>query len=208
MDYLENRLEGSVNVRCESDTFANNLQLYVVVMEREVTAYTGGNQDTMFRNVVLDMLPTPAGKLLGNGWSRGEEELREFSWDYAGYVEDVEDLSVVAFIQDRDAGGILHADQKPHTPGVGLKNQLATPVLRVYPNPASHTLYVNLGKSHPITGELRILNLSGQEELVQPLETGRTKQRLDISHLPEGIYMIGWMQAGKLVQRTKWVLTR
>ena len=72
VDYLENNLEATVKVTCNADTFASNLQLYLVVIEREVTAYTGSNLDTSFRNVVLDMLPSPAGKLLGNQWNMGK----------------------------------------------------------------------------------------------------------------------------------------
>jgi len=72
VEYLESQLEATVKVTCTADTFASNLQLYVAVMEREVTAYTGLNLDTMFRNVVLDMLPTAAGKLLGSEWYKGK----------------------------------------------------------------------------------------------------------------------------------------
>ena len=65
------------------------------------------------------MLPTPAGKLLGNEWFNGKTESRSFSWDYPEYIEDIEDLAVVAFVQDRDNGGILQAAAEFLTPWVG-----------------------------------------------------------------------------------------
>ena len=72
MEWLNNKFNTVVKVVCNTDSYKNNLQLYVVVTESEVTAYRGDNGDRQFRNVVLDMLPTPAGKLLGSDWVRGQ----------------------------------------------------------------------------------------------------------------------------------------
>ncbi len=207
--YLENSLESTVKVTCTADTFASNLQLYVAVIEREVTAYTGLNQDTSFRNVVLDMIPTPAGKLLGSGWSFGKSETRTFVWDYAEYVEDIEDLSVVAFVQDRDNGKVLQANAKPHTPGVGISDRsFEARTLMVYPNPASDLLYINFGSGVSMEGHLKIVDLSGRVLMDSDLQSGYSIRQLDISHLSPGLYMIYWMKSGDVLARQKLILAR
>ncbi|MEN8229262.1 MAG: T9SS type A sorting domain-containing protein [Bacteroidota bacterium] len=209
VDYLENSLEATTTVTCTADTFASNLQLYVVVIEREVTAYTGLNQDTSFRNVVLDMLPTPAGRLLGNEWNLGKSETRTFAWDYAAYVEDIDDLSVVAFVQDRDNGTILQVDAKPHTPGVGIPDKKINPrSLAVYPNPATDNLYVNFGSEVTTEGMLKIVDLSGREVMRTNVQPGYSIINLNISHFSRGMYMIYWMESGEIKGRNKLVFTR
>lgn len=209
VDYLETNLEATIKVTCSADTFDSNIQLHVVVIEREVTAYTGLNQDTTFRNVVLDMLPTPAGKLLGSQWNEGKSETETYSWDYAEYVEDLEDLAVVAFVQDRDNGNVLQADVKPHTPGVGIRHrQGESGVLVVYPNPAMDHLYVNFGGDTREDGQLKIVDLSGKVVMKSMVQSGYGIQHLSVSHLSQGMYMIFWMESGEIMGRNKLVISR
>ncbi len=66
------------------------------------------------------MIPSATGKLLGNNWSSGTTSRMDFSWDYVNYIEDVDDLSVVSFVHDRDNGEVLQAIAVPHTPDVGI----------------------------------------------------------------------------------------
>jgi len=206
--YLEDRLEGAVQVSCAADTFTNNLQLYLVVIERELTAYSGLNSDT-FRNVVLDMLPNAGGKLLGNQWSRGSTDTVEFSWIYASHVEDVEDLSVVAFVQDRDQGYVLQAEAIPHTPGLGLSplNGEAG-LMHVYPNPARDFLYINYGERTKMAGEIKLMDLSGRVLKQSEIVPGTKIQQLDISQLPDGMYMIYRMESGVVKAHSKFVRIR
>jgi len=130
VDYLEDHLEGKATIVCLADGFDSYLQLYMVVVETEVTTYPWLREDSTFRNVVLDMLPNPAGELIGNSWTSGKVVEFEFSWDYADYIEDIEDLKVVAFVQNRDDGSILQAAAMPHTLGVdapGKKRHCTNP---------------------------------------------------------------------------------
>ena len=209
VDWLESSLEATTRVTCIVDTFTSNIQLYVAVFESSVTAYTGLNQDTMFRNVVLDMLPTPAGKLLGNEWSNGTTDSRTFTWDYASFVEDIEDLGVVAFVQDRDNGYVLQVASKYLTPQVGLLSKAVKPgALVIYPNPVVDHLYVNFGSQHASGGQLMIMDLSGKVVLTTDVHPGYTIHKLDVSGLSQGMYMIYWFDSGELKGRNKLVRTR
>jgi hypothetical protein len=204
VDYGTNSLSAEVEVTCETDTFDSNLQLYVALLEREVTAYTGANQDTSFRNVVLDMLPTPAGKLLGGGWNLGRTEKQTYTWDYPDFVEDVEDLSVVAFVQDREGGEVLQAIEKPLTPGVGLRKKWQRPgALALYPNPAGDQVYLNFGDGLRNQGILRCTDLSGREVWSRTLQPGYQVYRMDVSGMTGGIYLIQWIESGTVMATGK-----
>jgi hypothetical protein len=209
VNWMENSMEASVLTTCKVDTFNSNLQLYVVLIETSVTAYRGLNGDTAFRNVVLDILPLATGTLLGNNWFSGKTDLRTFSWDYADYVEDVEDLAVVAFVQDRDNWQVLQVVSNYLTPQVGnAVRRNETRSIAIYPNPAINQLYVNLGSGQEYYGKIKITDLSGKMVLTVDVQPGIGLYRLDVSRLSRGVYMVCWFEADKLISRRKVVLIR
>lgn len=209
VNWMENGLEANTLITCKVDTFQSNLQLYVVLMETLVTAYPGLNGDTVFRNVVLDILPLPTGALLGNDWYSGKTDTRTFSWDYTDYVEDIEDLAVVAFVQDRDNWQVLQVATNYLTPQVGKpvrRNEARS--IAIYPNPAKDQLYVNLGSGQEYNGEIKIMDLSGKMVLTVDVQPGISLYRLDVDHLSRGMYMIYLTEAGKLKGRKKVAIIR
>ncbi len=198
-NFLSSSLEGRVVVSCKESNFDNNIQLYVVVIETLVTAYTGANQTTAFRNVVLDILPTATGKLLGNEWGVGVSKNIDFSWDYASYLEDEEDLMLVAFVMDRDHDQILQSALLEYTPGTGQETRTADEkTLAIYPNPAYDYAYINLGPMVEQAGVLRLVDLVGRSVLTSEVLPGYSIYKLDISNLSQGVYMVQWMDSGVL----------
>ena len=208
-DFLSSSADGNVKVTCKEDGFDSNIQLYVVIVEKEVTAYTGANGSTSFRNVVLDILPTSSGELLGNEWGEEVSHDLDFSWAYASYMEDLEDLMIVAFVFDRDNDQILQSDLLEHTVSVGMEQ--IPPLersLAIYPNPARAYVYVNFGTEVAQKGFLNIVDLSGRSVITTEVLPGYTIQKLDISGLSDGIYMLQWLESGLLKGRNKLVHTR
>jgi hypothetical protein len=207
-NFLTDMLEGNVVVTCRQSEFSSNIQLYVVVLEKLVTSYTGANQSTSFRNVVLDMLPTASGELLGNVWGNGVTKRLNFSWNYASYLENREDLIVVAFIMDRDHDEILQSALVAYSPGTGEENIAATEkLLAIYPNPARESVYINFGPEVEQAGELRIVDLAGRTVLSSEVLPGQTIRKLDISGLSHGAYLVQWMESGILKGRGKLLRT-
>jgi hypothetical protein len=197
VDYLEDHLEGKATVVCIDENFDSYLQLYLVVIESEVTMYPNLREDSSFRNVVLDMLPTPTGKLIGNNWRSGKVAELEFSWEYADYLEDIEDLNVIAFVQDRESGSILQAADKPHSllldvPG----DERAHETLKVYPNPAEASTTVRFTDRTVHPGQLILVDISGQEVKKVLVPPGSLIQKLDLSDLSQGMFMIFWKESG------------
>ncbi len=209
VDYLEDRLLGSARITCLTEEYDSNLQLYVVVIEKEVTSYPDLTPDSSFRNVVLDMVPNSAGILLGNGWQTGSVTIKEFNWNYPEYVEDVEDLSVVAFLQDRENGTILQADKLPMTFGVGITPKGPDPsTMVVYPNPAGDHLNILFSQPSGSGGSLTLVHVSGQEVRSDRLTPGESRRQVDVSHLPTGAYLLIWKEAGAVIARSKVILHR
>lgn len=205
-NFQTNRLEGRVVVHCKEDDFDSNIQLYVVVIEEMVRAYTGANGGTEFRNVVLDILPTASGKLLGNEWGADVSASLDFSWDYAPYVEDVEDLMVVAFIMDRDRDQILQSEVVEYSPGTGFDDRRAGEMaLAIYPNPSDAYVYVNFGTELTEAGSLRFVDLAGRTVYSAEVYPGYSIQKLDISRLSPGVYMVQWEESGLIKGHGKFV---
>lgn len=208
VDYLADSLKGRARVICNTDGYSSDLQLYLVVIEREQTSYSGLVRDT-FRNVVLDVLPTTAGELLSNEWIRGGVDTVEFEWEYAGYVEDVEDLSLIAFVQDRNSGKVLQATAIPHTPGVGISPEgNDRGFFHLYPNPARDRLYLNFGIEPDKSGSIRVVDLSGRMFLETEVHAGQQIKVLDVSGLTDGMFLIYRMEDGAIKGYSKFIKAR
>ena len=204
--WLDEIVEATTTVTCNVDHYGENIQLYVVVIESSVNAYTGINGDTAFRNVVLDMLPTPAGKLLGDNWSLGSSDMRVNTWIYKPYVEDIEDLAVVAFVQDRNSKQILQAAVDYKTPQVGIgKNPVTMEALHIYPNPARSIVNVNLGRPSERDGRFEVVDMNGRIVLSEHVPSGYQVYQLDVQILNRGFYVIQWYESGALRGRNKLV---
>jgi len=207
VDRTTTGLESRVEVTCLTEEYANNIQLYTVIFEREVTMYEGENGDTTFRNVVLDMLPNPTGKLLGGDWESGDSENSTGNWEYQPYVEDIRDLGVAAFIQDRRTGKILQAAVNYRKWDVGLETTSKIPALNVYPNPAKNELFVNLGRITQKAGLLRVMDMNGREVMAEQIPAGYQIHRMHIEHLDRGIYILYWMEGDQLSGLNKFIKT-
>jgi hypothetical protein len=181
--------------------------LYLAVFESSVSVYTGGNGDTLFSNVVIDMIPTPAGKLLGSDWYDGKSDTRVNSWDYQPYVEDLIDLGVVAFVQERSTGKILQAAVKYKNPLISVPVIKEVFSLHTYPNPAKDNIYINLAKPSENPGTIRLLDMNGRVVLTEHVPPGYQIYQIGIEHLNRGIYILYWYESDQFRGLNKIVKT-
>ncbi|MFH0756826.1 MAG: T9SS type A sorting domain-containing protein [Bacteroidota bacterium] len=208
VDWLESGLEAHTTVTCLNEGYGEYIQLYLVVFETSVTAYSGSNGDTQFRNVVLDMLPTQ-GKLLGGNWYEGKSEMSTDNWTYQPYVEDIDDLAVAAFVQDRSTFRILQAAVNFKDKTVGTLDALpAIYGLRISPNPAEDLLHVNLGTRTERPGSIVVLDMSGKVLLAEQVPAGYQLFQLDIGQLERGMYILRWIESGQVRGVSKVVKAR
>jgi hypothetical protein len=201
---MEGALKSTATVTCKTDNYDGNIQLYVAVMETSVTEYTGLNGDQEFRNVVLDMLPDATGVLLGNNWRMDDSVSQVNNWNYQPYVEDAEELAVVAFVQDRNTKEILQAAASYRSPQVGIGDALYNmETLQLYPNPGKSVIHVNLGRDAREAGRLVIIDMNGRVVRQQLVPAGYQIHQLDISTLDRGLYMVQWYEGQQLRARGK-----
>ncbi len=207
VEWLANGLEASATITCLTDGFDDYLQLYLVVFETEVTAYTGNNGDSHFRNVVLDMLPTAAGELLDNSWNEGISEVRSYSWTYKPYVEDIDDLAVAAFIQERSTKKILQAAVTYQDLRVGRSDPLSeSGNLHIYPNPAHRFIHVNLGYRSENKGRLELFDIHGKHVLEVAIPPGYQVIQVNLDQVENGMYILRWSDSGMVKGMNKLVV--
>jgi hypothetical protein len=156
------------------------------------------------------MLPTASGKLLGDEWAKGVSQNVDFSWNYASYLEDKEDLMLVAFIMDRDHNKIVQTVQLDYSPGTSAgERQTGDNSLSIYPNPAREFVYINFGEEpEQAGGELRFTDLAGRSVLSWNVMPGYTIQKVNISSLPQGVFLVQWTRSGILMGSGKLVRSR
>lgn len=80
--------------------------------------------------------------------------------------------------------------------GVGIAEIPAARPFRLFPNPATHTLYMD----NPLAEEIRVFNLTGHQVLHQFLPSG---QGLDIGTLPPAWYFLRGTSSGRCGQFMK-----
>ena len=198
-------MEIMVNLTSRADYGNRELLLHTVIAEGSVTAYTGENGDTEFRNVVLEMLPDPAGKLIEKGWFKGESVTEIFHWTMENY-QDPEELMVVGFLQDRQSGQILQAEKWDRYSTVGINHPtLQVGELKLYPNPAKGILFVLPGE---ITGDqcrLEVMDMTGRMVLLIPLPPGTEVVELPVSGLSRGLYILNCFNQDILKSRGKFI---
>jgi hypothetical protein len=155
------------------------------------------------------MLPTAAGKLLGNNWNKGTSEERSFSWTYKTYVEDIDDLAVAAFIQERSTNKILQAAVEYQDFGVGIPDPLfERGGLHIYPNPAQKVIHVNLGKRTESSGRIELFDIQGKLVLEETIPPGYQVIQLNIDQLTDGMYILRWSESAEVKGMSKVVVNQ
>ncbi len=208
VEWKEDSLHTLTKVTCISEGYPEYLQLYLVVFESSVTAFTGLNGDQEFRNVVLDMLPTSGGKLLKGDWEYGDTVVRENQWEYQTYVEDILDLGVAAFVQDRNTGKILQATVIHKDIKVDIAEPHELPKMHLYPNPARDVVYINLGSTTEEEAVIRLLDINGRVVHNEKMPAGHQIYQLNVHDLVQGMYVLQWIESGQIRAIEKIVKTR
>lgn len=184
----------TINVSLSSSIETNNpdFRLFVVLLEEHVSfpEPPGSNGDSAFYYVMRSFISGPEGfeiPLLPSG------EIREFYSKFDSDVEnlDQDELSVIAFVQNRSTREVLQAVRL--TKGsVGYTQYLEDSYCRVFPNPASEILYIKPTKE--MKGEYEISVYHPDGKLLRSLRTNFSAYgsiaEISIADLPVGLYMV------------------
>ena len=179
------------------------LTLHVAIKERETTQNVKSNGETEFEDVMKKMVPNENGTALG-ALTENVTTSQSFSYTFQGSyrlsnnandpinhatehsVEDFNDLGVVVWIQDNSTKMIMQAAEAADP--LSINEVSFNPIAaKVYPNPASSNLFVELEETTDFNIELS--NTAGQ--LVKSSQYSNTaKAELSVENLPRGIYIL------------------
>ena len=88
------------------------------------------------------------------------------------------------------------------------QDKITSPGMFIYPNPAGDQCRINFGSKTEKDGQLVLVDISGREVMYAMVPQGTQIQRLDLTHLPEGLFMVLWKEAGVLKGDTKLIIQR
>ena len=125
------------------------------------------------------------------------------TWPYA-HVEDLSDLVVVSFIQERETGKVLQvsAALEPEFP-LGAGYPFAREGISIYPNPVGEQMHVDLDRNVP-SSRLVITDLTGRILMKQEVIQGE-KQIIETVHLEQGSYLLLWKEGNRLLDRVPFI---
>ncbi len=159
---------------------ADTYKVHVVVVEKETFDNVANNGETSFNNVMMKMLPDAEGTLVT--FNPDEPVNLNYSTNLSGtFVEEMDDLEVIVFIQSIDYYKTVMQSQISEL-GVLNIDDTSLSHVKIYPNPARGIL--NVTTDRPVS--IGITDLLGKIVFHRTSVTDGTI--LDISMLQSGIY--------------------
>lgn len=157
--------------------------LYVAAVERHTTGNATTNGETDFYQVMMKMLPDANGSSIN--FTDGQQETKTFTdIDLSGtYIEEFNDLQVVAWIQDDNNKIIMQSENTGDSKDLGI-NEQNSETIKMYPNPADNIL--NITAQTPV--DVTITDMLGNQVFVQQHVTNNDS--LNIANLSSGVYFV------------------
>jgi hypothetical protein len=157
-----------------------DMRVHIAVIEKETTGNVGNNGETSFEHVMMKMLPDADGTLV-NFVSDTPTNINETFDMSTTFVEEMDDLAVVVFIQDDATKTIMQSFYASGDP-LGVNDSQLDEII-IYPNPSKGM--VNINTTIPI--EINIYDVLGKIVYTSALQNS---EAIDLSYLNNGIYVV------------------
>ncbi|MFN3554920.1 MAG: Ig-like domain-containing protein [Bacteroidales bacterium] len=109
-----------LNVQIMPYASLQNVTLHAIVLENSTTGNAANNGETVFHHVMMKMIPNAGGTLIN--LTALEEFNTSFTMDVsATNIEDMNDLSVVVFLQDNATREVYQSAVANHGPAIAVK---------------------------------------------------------------------------------------
>lgn len=201
---LNNTVNGVVKITALNNLSGTTNTLNIAIVE-DVAVTIDGKQVTL-KNVVKYMYPSAGGSLLASSWVKNQSLEIPFSWTMNNVYNKLK-TKVIAFIQNNNTKEIYQSELASNTAitSAGVHEKKFSP--RIYPNPASDNLWIEFGKTtEPLV--VHIINPAGKLAAEYLIEGGANKTNISLNHLPNGVYFVKTIQAGKLLATEKLIVSR
>lgn len=192
--------------------FTGTHRLFIAVTEDRYDYPASTTSQDVFKYVMRKMMPNGNGILVSN-LSAGVPQTFSQSYTFSAgspaqgnynLWTNLDNSTVVAFLQNTGTKDILNADFAPLSAPVGIEENVFDNSVSVYPNPANDVLNVRLDLASAGQVFFELSNSIGQRVMVSGKSLGAGSQvvDLDLSELPAGMYHLTMTSAGQRVTRT------
>ncbi len=179
----------TVNLTAQENISDRQLLLYAAVVESNAK-----NGSVVYHNVLRQLLPLPSGEYIKSTWSKGDKHSYNYSYQPESGI-DMNDLNVVAFVQDEITGEILQTGTtdtitvaRPYV-GTFVETVETEPLeMSVYPNPASDK--INIAFNDAVDGYVELINQQGAIVRRVDFDTYSYGVSIDVSDLHQGLYIV------------------
>lgn len=171
--------------------------IHAAVVERLTTGNVASNGETSFKNVMMKMLPDPAGTFVG--FTHDVLNTQTLQADLSGtFIEDLNDLDVVVFIQNASTKAVMQAAYATDALANNQFNEKA--FAKLYPNPSNGIVQIATEESVTVdvtdmTGKV-VFRASGLENGAQ----------MNLTSLQKGVYVAKMTSVSGATQSQKIVL--
>jgi hypothetical protein len=204
-------IEVSVNIEPTQNVLTPFLKLFVAIVENKTFKNVGTNGETEFEFVMKKMVPDANGTSLSPP-KVGEPQHFTFSYDFKGdyrlpndasdpidhetehSVEEFSDLSVVAWVQNRNTGEILQSTWAGiTTASISTDDPTGNGIIAVFPNPAKEYVFLHYLVKEPAYCVLTLSDLKGNRLRTTQIGSrgfGNHMEKIDLSLIPEGPFLL------------------
>lgn len=160
--------------------------IFAAVIEHETTGNvpaTGGNGETEFTDMMMKMISDPNGE--STSFTANTAYQTTLTTDLSNtYIEEMNDIEIVAFIQDPSSQEILQAINVPF--GTLATEKFSEQEINIYPNPTKLG-YINIDIKEEATAS--IYDLSGRV-IKNNTKLNNGNNRINTGELSSGVYLI------------------
>ena len=171
-----------------------NLKYHLVITEKKTTMNTASNGETEFFHVMMDMVPDQNGNNMTSLNANTPTNVNLITNLSSSNVEEFHDLKAVVFVQDMTTKEIYQSEWMDISKSLVSIDELSDNDLKilVYPNPSNGEFTLNYKKSNDNELSITVTNLIGKTVYQETANNtkGEYSKKLNLSHLPKGIYMI------------------
>lgn len=175
-----NTIDVTVNI---TPYISANYIVRVMVIEKLTTGNVANNGETEFHHVFMKALPNASGTTID--FTQDEVETLTFSHDMSStFVEEMEDLAVVVFLQDPTTKAIIQSRYTDASNIVLGTNDMNAAQVTLVPNPTTGIVKIMTDKSQ----DLNVYDLTGKRVFSQKNVGDNTT--LNLSNLSKGVYVV------------------
>jgi len=162
-----------------------------IMFENDYTFLPSGNNDLVVARYSnageLDWVKSIASGSTGNYYLSSVAAYDEETAFVGGWFTDQLDFGTTAYTVDNKTGFIGLLDNPVGIPVYERDESLH---FALFPNPANHTVYVQLKEEALCSVQLWITDIAGKQLLTTAMSAGQKKTAIDLSSFSSGVYMV------------------